>query len=103
MNDEAPMHSREGSAVAAPEQWEIVVRGPGGRRYEARTVVEDIEYPDAFREHLLKIARKEDSMNTDSGENWIGEFELEVYRPGQGHAPDSYEAEKVFRWRHEGG
>lgn len=78
--------------MAAPEQWQITLCGPDGRRCTPRTVVEDIDQQDRFREHLLAIARVEDPMNTDSGDNWIGLFELEVRRPGH----ESIEA--IFRW-----
>ncbi len=47
-------------APATPAQlWEIVVRAPDGTRFPARHVHESIEQPDAFRTHLVAIARRE--------------------------------------------
>ncbi|MGH4020707.1 MAG: hypothetical protein ACRDT0_16070 [Pseudonocardiaceae bacterium] len=37
----------------------------------------------------------EDTLRTDSGENWIGEFELEVREPGKEHK----EPQLILRWQ----
>lgn len=79
--------------MAAPEQWQITLRGPDGRRYRPRHVWEDVEDPEQFRGHLLAIARIEDPMETDSGENWVGNYELEVAKEGEA------EPRFVFRWK----
>ncbi|MGH3978217.1 MAG: hypothetical protein ACRDRZ_04330 [Pseudonocardiaceae bacterium] len=71
------------------------MRGPDGRRYPPRHVKEDLDQPDSFRPHLLAIARMEDTLRTDSGENWIGEFELEVREPGKEHK----EPQLTLRWQ----
>ncbi|HEY6424224.1 MAG TPA: tyrosine-type recombinase/integrase [Pseudonocardiaceae bacterium] len=49
--------AEEIATAAAPQLLAITVRGPDGRRYPARHVYEDIDRPDAFRAHLLAIAR----------------------------------------------
>lgn len=69
--------------TAAPQLWLITVRGPDGLRYPVRHVCEDINRPDAFRAHLLAIARMERPMETDRGENWIGDYEREIREPGK--------------------
>jgi integrase len=76
--------SIEETAVAALQLWAITVRGPDGRRYAARRVCEDINRPDSLRAHLLAIARIECPMDTDRGESWIGDYELEVRESGKG-------------------
>jgi hypothetical protein len=38
--------------------------------------------PLSFRPHLVGIARVEDPGRTDDAENWVGNYELEVYEPG---------------------
>lgn len=82
-------------AMAAPRLWAITVRGPDGHRYPPRRVTEDIDQPDSFRPHLLAIARMEAPQHTDSGENWIGDFELEVREPGKEHQ----DPELTLRWQ----
>jgi integrase len=85
--------SAAGTADARPEEapdggsryWAITLRGPDGRRYPPRHVREDISDPDSFRAHLVAIARVETPENTDGGEGWIGDYELEVREPGQEH------------------
>lgn len=72
-------------AMVTPELWVITVRGPDGRRYPARHVCESINRPDSFRAHLLAIARIEQPMDTDRGESWIGDYELEIREPGKEH------------------
>ncbi len=79
----APEGSIEETAVAVPQLWAITVRGPDGRRYPARHVFEAINRPDPFRSHLLAIARIECPMDTDRGESWIGDYELEIREPGK--------------------
>lgn len=76
----------------AAEEWRVVLRGPEGR-YPARTVVEDIDYPMNWREHLLEMARLDDPSNTDGGQAWIARFELWVYEPNSTDEP-----RRVFRW-----
>jgi hypothetical protein len=46
-------------------------------------VCEDINRLNAFRTHLLAIARIERPGGTDSGESWIGDYELEIRAPGK--------------------
>ena len=73
------------AAPAALQLWEIVLRGPDGRRYPARHVTADLRQPDQFRRHLLSIARIEAPTVTNNGDDWVGNFELEVRELGQGH------------------
>lgn len=87
--------SIEETAVAAPQLWAITVRGPDGRRYAARHVCEDINRPDSLRAHLLAIARIECPMDTDRGESWIGDYELEVREPGK----DDEDPKLTLRWQ----
>jgi hypothetical protein len=68
-----------------PRYWAITLRGPDGRRYPPRHVREDIHDPDAFRAHLVAIARIEALEETDGGEGWIGDYELELREPGHDH------------------
>jgi integrase len=92
------LHEENGdneSAMTAPKLWVITVRGPDGRRYPARHVCEDINRPDAFRAHLLAIARMERPMETDRGENWIGDYELEIREPGKEHEDPKF----TLRWQ----
>jgi len=44
----------------------------------ACTVKADIRQPDSFRTHLLAIARIEAPEDTDNGDSWINDYELEV-------------------------
>ena len=81
--------------MAAPQLWAITLRGPDGRRYPARHVRKDIDQPDSFRAHLLAIARIEDPLSTDGGDNWIGDYELEVRDPDE----PGKEPERVLRWQ----
>lgn len=83
------------AATSGSRLWAITLRGPDGRRYPPRHVKEDLDQPDSFRPHLLAIARMEDTLRTDSGENWIGEFELEVREPGKEHK----EPQLILRWQ----
>jgi integrase len=69
--------------AVAPQLWAITVRGPDGRRYPVRHVCEDINRPDSLRTHLLAIARMECPIDTDRGESWIGDYELEIREPGK--------------------
>ncbi|MGH3816637.1 MAG: tyrosine-type recombinase/integrase, partial [Pseudonocardiaceae bacterium] len=73
-------HSSE--TATAAQLWAITLRGPDGRRYPARHVCEDLNCPDPFRAHLLAIARIEEPRDTNDGDDWIGDYELEVRRPG---------------------
>ncbi len=77
-----------------PRLWEIVVRGPDGRRYPARHVTADVDQPDQLRSHLLAIARLEAPDDTDRGESWVSEFELEVLDPADRTAGPV----RVLRW-----
>jgi integrase len=78
-----------------PQLWSITLRGPDGRRYPARHVCEDIARPDSFRAHLLAIARIERPMDTDHGEDWIGDYELELREPGKEHE----DPKLTLRWQ----
>jgi len=69
--------------------------GPDGHRYPARHVCEDINRPDAFRAHLLAIARIERSKDTDRSESWIGDYELEIREPGHEHEDPKF----TLRWQ----
>jgi integrase len=85
----------DGSERAVPQVWAITLRGPDGCRYPARQVCEDITQPDSFRAHLTAIARIERPRDTDRGEGWIGDYELEIREPGKEH-----EAPKLtLRWQ----
>lgn len=64
--------------MAASQLWMIILRGPDGHHYPARHVCEDIARPDSFRAHLLAIARIEQPLDTNHGEDWIGDYELEI-------------------------
>ena len=81
--------------MAAPQLWAITVRGPDGRRYPVRHVCEDINRPDSFRSHLLAVARIERPMDTDHGESWIGDYELEIREPSKEHE----DPKLTLRWQ----
>ncbi len=81
--------------AVVPQLWAITVRGPDGRRYPARQVCEDINRPDSLRVHLLAIARIECPMDTDRGESWIGDYELEVREPGK----EDEDPKLTLRWQ----
>jgi integrase/DNA-binding transcriptional regulator YhcF (GntR family) len=81
--------------AVVPQPWAITVRGPDGRRYPARQVCEDINRPDSLRAHLLAIARLECPMDTDRGESWIGDYELEVREPGK----EDQDPKLTLRWQ----
>jgi DNA-binding transcriptional regulator YhcF (GntR family) len=91
----APNDSSREMATPAPQLWTITVRGPDGRRYPVRHVCEDINKPDSFRSHLLAIARMEQPSDTDRGESWISDYELEIREPGK----DSGDPKFTLRWR----
>ncbi|MGH3684818.1 MAG: GntR family transcriptional regulator, partial [Pseudonocardiaceae bacterium] len=76
-------HSSE--TATAAQLWAITLRGPDGRRYPARHVCEDLNLPAPFRANLLAIARIEEPRDTNGGDDWIGDYELEVRRPGKEH------------------
>jgi hypothetical protein len=78
--------------------WAIIVRGPDGSRYPVRHVCEDINRPDAFRVHLLAIARIERPGDADSGESWIGDYELEIHEFGKEHEAPKF----TLRWQPRG-
>jgi integrase/DNA-binding transcriptional regulator YhcF (GntR family) len=63
--------------------WSVVLRGPDGQRYPPRLVSANLADPLSFRPHLVGIARVEDPGRTDDAENWVGNYELEVYEPGR--------------------
>ncbi|HKR51766.1 MAG TPA: tyrosine-type recombinase/integrase [Pseudonocardiaceae bacterium] len=91
-------HQQSGSdktVAAAPQLWTITVRGSDGCRYPARHVCEDIGRPDSFRAHLLAIARIERPRDTDPGESWIGDYELEIREPGK----ESGNPKFTLRWQ----
>jgi integrase len=81
--------------AVVPQPWAITVRGPDGRRYPARQVCEDINRPDSLRAHLLAIAKLECPMDTDRGESWIGDYELEVREPGK----EDEDPKLTLRWQ----
>ena len=90
----APAVPQPASAAppAGTRYWVVVLRGPDGRRYPARTVAANLDDPSSFRPHLLGIARVEVPERTGESENWIGDFELEVAEP------DSAEPVLTLRW-----
>ena len=95
---EAPVASaaEPAQAVVSARLWEIVVRGPDGRRYPARHVTADLSQPEQFRRHLVSIARMEapDAASVGAGKTWVGDFELEVLDPDdQARGPV-----RVLRW-----
>ncbi len=73
----------ERAASGGAKLWAITLRGPGGRRYPARHVREDLRSPDVFRAHLLAIARIEEPKETNDSDDWIGDYELEVHEFGE--------------------
>lgn len=83
------------ATTASPQLWTITVRGPDGRRYPVRHVCEDIGQPDSFRAHLLAIARMERPTETDRGESWIGDYELEIREPGKEQEDPKF----TLRWQ----
>jgi integrase len=91
----APNHDSREIAIPASQLWAITVRGPDGGRYPVRHVCEDINKPDSFRSHLLAIARMEQPLDTDRGECWIGDFELEIREPGK----ESGDSKFTLRWQ----
>ena len=70
-------------AVAAPQLWAVTVRGPDGSRYPVRHVCEDINRLDAFRTHLLAIARIGRPEETDRGEAGSATTSLRSARPAR--------------------
>lgn len=86
-----PVHAAEPAASAGAassvRHWSATLRGPGGARYDPRVVKGDIADPDSFRDHLLGIARMEDPDRTDSGDSWIGLYELELVPVGEDPPP----------------
>ncbi|MGH4001868.1 MAG: GntR family transcriptional regulator, partial [Pseudonocardiaceae bacterium] len=91
----APTHDSRETVVAVSQLWAITVRGPDGRRYPVRHVCEDINKSDSFRSHLLAIARMEQPRDTDRGECWIGDYELEIREPGK----ESGDPKFTLRWQ----
>jgi hypothetical protein len=83
-SDEPVPRDSTGTSEAAPNlgYWAVSLRGPGGQRYPQRVVRANIDDPDSFRSHLVGIARLEAPSETDAGEQWIGEYELEVRKVG---------------------
>jgi hypothetical protein len=64
--------------------WSVVVSGPGGERFAARTVRGDLARPDSFRSHLIGIVRAERPDLEGQPEGvWVGDYELHLSRPGQ--------------------
>jgi integrase len=90
-----PSQDDSGDAVtmSAPQLWKITLRGPNGHRYPSRHVQADIRQPDSFRTHLLAIARIEAPVDTNNGDNWISDYELEVAEPS------GQEPKLVLRWQ----
>jgi DNA-binding transcriptional regulator YhcF (GntR family) len=95
LSDDRHQQNTDETVTAEPRLWAITVRGPDGRRYPVRHVCEDISRPDSFRAHLLAIARIEQPMETDRGENWIGNYELEIREPGKDHEDPKF----TLRWQ----
>ncbi|MGH3825238.1 MAG: tyrosine-type recombinase/integrase [Pseudonocardiaceae bacterium] len=93
--DDRQQNGSDKTATAAPQLWMVTVRGPDGCRYPARHVCEDISQPDSFRAHLLAIARIERPRDTDRGESWIGDYELEIREPGKDHEAPKF----TLRWQ----
>jgi len=87
--------SEDAAAASVPQLWKIIVRGPNGHRYPPRHVKADIRQPDSFRTHLLAIARIEAPEDTDNGDSWINDYELEVAETV------SQEPTLVLRWQKE--
>lgn len=83
--DRTPAARPEEAPDGQTRYWVLTLRGPDGRRYRPRHVREDITDPDSFRAHLVAIARVEAPEETDGGEGWIGDYELEVREPGHEH------------------
>lgn len=81
--------------MAAPEYWQVVLRGPDGS-YPPRTVKVDIDQPDRLKPHMVAIARLVDPKNTDTGENWIDRYELAVFE--RGARIDRDQPKFCFRW-----
>lgn len=96
LSDDRPLkNGSERTLMASPQLWAITVRGPDGRRYPVRHVCEDINRPDSFRSHLLAVARIERPMDTDRGESWIGDYELEIREPSKEHEDPKF----TLRWQ----
>lgn len=74
--------------------WTATLRGSDGRRFASRVVTGTLADPDTFRAHLLGIARIEDPEHTDDGEDWIGQYELEVAPLGE----EARTPATVLRW-----
>ena len=95
LTNRRPLEDGIEEIAVVPQLWAITVRGPDGRRYPARQVCEDISRPDSLRAHLLAIARIECPTDTDRGENWIGDYELEVRKPGK----EDEDPKLTLRWQ----
>ena len=50
---------------------------------------------DSFRAHLLAIAGMERPTETDRGESWIGDYELEIRKPGK----EEEDSKFTLRWQ----
>ncbi|HZA19020.1 MAG TPA: tyrosine-type recombinase/integrase [Pseudonocardiaceae bacterium] len=83
----------ENATTTTPQLWAITLRGPDGHRYPPRHVRADIRHPDSFRPHLLAIARIETPADTDDGDHWISNYELEIAELGE------REPKLVLRWQ----
>jgi integrase len=90
-----PQGAVDERSASGAKLWAITLRGPGGRRYAPRHVCEDLSRPEAFRTHLLAIARIEEPKVTNSGDDWIGDYELEVREFGKEHT----EPMLTLRWQ----
>ncbi|MBV8993506.1 MAG: tyrosine-type recombinase/integrase [Pseudonocardiales bacterium] len=95
LEDNRCQQDSDETATTGPQLWAVTVRGPHGRRYPARHVCEDISRPDSFRPHLLAIARMERPTDTDRGEGWIGDYELEIREHGNDHQDPKF----TLRWQ----
>lgn len=84
----------EPAVGASARLWEIVLRGPDGRRYPARHVTADLTQPDQLRRHLVAVARIEAPDAAGADDSWVGDFELEVLDPDN---PASGPV-RVLRW-----
>lgn len=73
--------------------WAVRLRGPRGLHAAPRLVRASLDDPDAFRPHLVGIARIEVPDLPDAIDGWICGYELEVRKPADDGAPVV-----VLRW-----
>lgn len=78
--------------------WTMVARHPAHTdpktRDHARHSDLDLDDNDAFRRHLIRIARQIVPQHTGADPaEWLGQWELEVYRD-----PDDIHWHRCYRW-----